>query len=69
MSLTPQIDISRLILQLESLEHRLQLGERSVKLQLEAQQMIRTAADACFLQQNWRQEIINRAQRIAEQCS
>ena len=52
MSLTPQTDISRLILQLESLEHRLQLGERSVKLQLEAQQMIRTAADACFLQQN-----------------
>lgn len=51
MSLTPQIDISRLILQLESLEHQLQLGERSVKLQLEAQQMIRTAADACFLQQ------------------
>lgn len=69
MPLTSEIDISRLVIQLEALESRLQNGERSVKLQMEAQQMIRKAADARFLQQNWRQEIVSRAQHIVEQCS
>ena len=64
MSLTPELNVSRL----ETLEDRLQTGERSVKLQAEAQQIARKANNARSLQQNWRQEIVKRAQRIAEQC-
>lgn len=68
MSLTPELNISRLVIQLETLEDRLQTGERSVKLKTEAQQVIRKVNNALSLQQNWRQEILKRAQRIAEQC-
>lgn len=68
MSLTPELNISRLVIQLETLEDRLQTGERSVKLKTEAQQVIRKVNNALLLQQNWRQEILKRAQRIAEQC-
>ena len=32
MSLTPELNVSRLVIQLETLEDRLQTGERSVKL-------------------------------------
>ena len=38
MSLTPELNVSRLVIQLETLEDRLQTGERSVKLKAEAQQ-------------------------------
>lgn len=68
MSLTPELNVSRLVIQLETLEDRLQTGERSVKLKTEAQQVVRKANNALSLQQNWRQEILKRAQRIAEQC-
>lgn len=68
MSLTPELNVSRLVIQLETLEDRLQTGERSVKLQAEAQQIARQTNNARSLQQNWRQEILKRAQRIAEQC-
>ncbi len=68
MSLTPELNISRLVIQLETLENRLQTGERSMKLKTEAQQISRIANKARSLQQNWRQEIVKRAQRIAEQC-
>lgn len=68
MSLTPELNISRLVIQLETLEDRLQTGERSVKLKTEAQQVVRKVNNALSLQQNWRQEILKRAQRIAEQC-
>ena len=39
-----------------------------MKLKTEAQQISRIANKAHSLQQNWRQEIVKRAQRIAEQC-
>ena len=68
MSLTPELNVSRLVIQLEALEDRLQTGERSVKLKTEAQQVVRKVNNALSLQQNWRQEIVKRAQRIAEQC-
>lgn len=68
MSLTPELNVSRLVIQLEALEDRLQTGERSVKLKTEAQQVVRKVNNALSLQQNWRQEILKRAQRIAEQC-
>lgn len=68
MSLTPELNVSRLVIQLETLEDRLQTGERSVKLKTEAQQVVRKVNNALSLQQNWRQEILKRAQRIAEQC-
>lgn len=68
MSLTPELNVSRLVIQLETLEDRLQTGERSVKLQAEAQQIARKANNARSLQQNWQQEIIKRAQHIIEQC-
>lgn len=68
MSLTPELNVSRLVIQLETLEDRLQTGERSVKLKAEAQQIAHKANNARSLQQNWRQEIVKRAQRIAEQC-
>ena len=68
MSLTPELNVSRLVIQLETLEDRLQTGERSIMLRTEAQQISRIANKARSLQQNWRQEIVKRAQRIAEQC-
>lgn len=68
MSLTPELNVSSLVIQLETLEDRLQTGERSVKLKTEAQQIARKVNNALSLQQNWRQEIVKRAQRIAEQC-
>lgn len=68
MSLTPELNVSRLVIQLETLEDRLQTGEQSVKLKAEAQQIAHKANNARSLQQNWRQEIVKRAQRIAEQC-
>lgn len=68
MSLTPELNVSNLVIQLETLEDRLQTGERSVKLKTEAQQIARKVNNALSLQQNWRQEILKRAQRIAEQC-
>lgn len=68
MSLTPELNVSRLVIQLETLENRLQTGERSMKLKTEAQQIARQANNARSLQQNWQQEIIKRAQHIIEQC-
>ena len=68
MSLTPELNVSRLVIQLEALEDRLQTGERSVKLKTEAQQVVRKVNNALSLQQNWQQEIIKRAQHIIEQC-
>lgn len=68
MSLTLELNVSRLVIQLETLENRLQNVERSAKLKTEAQQIVRKVNNAPSLQQNWRQEIIGRAQRIAEQC-
>ena len=68
MPLTPEIDIAHSVIQLETLEDRLQSGERSIKLQAEAQQLIRQTSKAIFLQKSWRQEIIERAQYIAQQC-
>lgn len=68
MSLTVELNVSQLVIQLETLENRLQTGERSVKLKTEAQQIARKVNNALSLQQNWRQEILKRAQRIAEQC-
>ena len=68
MSLTPELNVSRLVIQLEALEDRLQTGERSVKLKAEAQQVVRKVNNALSLQQNWQQEIIKRAQHIIEQC-
>ena len=68
MSLTLELNVSRLVIQLETLENRLQNGERSAKLKTEAQQIVRKVNNAPSLQQNWQQEIIGRAQRIAEQC-
>ena len=44
-----------------------QKGERSVKLQAEAQQIIRRVQAAQSVQKNWRQEIIYRAHRLMEQ--
>ena len=52
MPLTPEIDIARLVIQLENLENRLQCGERSIKLQAEAQQLIRQTSKAIFLQKS-----------------
>lgn len=68
MSLTVELNISRLVIQLEALENRLQTGERSIKLKAEAQTIARKANNARSLQQNWRQEILKRARRIAKQC-
>ena len=68
MSLTVELNVSQLVIQLETLENRLQTGERSIKLKAEAQQIARKANNARSLQQNWRQEIVRRAQRIAMQC-
>ena len=68
MSLTVELNVSQLVIQLEALENRLQTGEQSVKLKAEAQQIARKANNARSLQQNWRQEIVKRAQRIAKQC-
>jgi len=56
-----------LIIALERLEYRFQKGERSVKLQAEAQQIIRRVQAAQSVQKNWRQEIIYRAHRLMEQ--
>ena len=60
MSLTLELNVSRLVIQLETLENRLQSGERSAKLKTEAQQIVRKATNALSLQQNWRQEIVRR---------
>lgn len=68
MSLILELNISQLVIQLENLESRLQNGERSIKLGVEAQQIARKANNARSLQQNWQQEIIKRAQHIIEQC-
>ena len=68
MSLTVELNVSQLVIQLETLENRLQTGERSIKLKAEAQQIARKANNARSLQQNWRQEIVRRAQRIEMQC-
>ena len=68
MSLTLELNVSRLVIQLETLENRLQSGERSAKLKTEAQQIVRKATNALSLQQNWRQEIVSRAQHIIAQC-
>ena len=68
MSLTVELNVSQLVIQLETLENRLPTGERSLKLKTEAQQISLIANKARSLQQNWRQEIVKRAQRIAEQC-
>ena len=68
MSLILELNISQLVIQLENLESRLQNGERSIKLGVEAQQIARQANNARSLQQNWQQEIIKRAQHIIEQC-
>ena len=68
MSLILEPNISQLVIQLENLESRLQNGERSIKLGVEAQQIARQANNARSLQQNWQQEIIKRAQHIIEQC-
>ena len=68
MSLTLELNVSRLVIQLETLENRLQSGERSAKLKTEAQQIVRKATNALSLQQNWRQEIVSRAQHVIVQC-
>lgn len=68
MSLILELNISQLVIQLENLESRLQNGERSIKLGVEAQQIARKANNARSLQQNWQQEIIKRAQHVIEQC-
>mgnify|MGYP000279124150 FL=1 len=68
MSLILELNISQLVIQLENLESRLQNGERSIKLGVEAQQIARKANNARSLQQNWQQEILKRAQHIIEQC-
>ena len=68
MSLTVELNVSQLVIQLEILENRLQTGERSIKLTAESQQIAHKVDNARSLQQNWRQEILKRAQRIAEQC-
>ena len=67
MQWTTDIDPAGLIIALERLEDRFQKGERSVKLQAEAQQIIRQVQAAQSVQKNWRQEIIYRAQRLMEQ--
>ena len=41
MSLTLELNVSRLVIQLETLENRLQNVERSAKLKTEAQQIVR----------------------------
>lgn len=68
MSLTLELNVSRLVIQLETLENRLQSRERSAKLKTEAQQIVRKATNALSLQQNWRQEIVSRAQHVIAQC-
>ena len=68
MSLTVELNVSQLVIQLEILENRLQTGERSIKLKAESQQIAHKVDNARSLQQTWRQEILKRAQRIAEQC-
>lgn len=68
MSLTLELNVSRLVIQLETLENRLQSGEQSAKLKTEAQQIVRKATNALSLQQNWRQEIVSRAQHVIAQC-
>lgn len=68
MSLTLELNVSHLVIQLETLENRLQSGERSAKLKTEAQQIVRKATNALSLQQNWRQEIVSRAQHVIAQC-
>ena len=68
MSLTLELNVSRLVIQLETLENRLQSGERSAKLKTEAQQIVRKATNALSLQQNWRQVIVSRAQHVIAQC-
>lgn len=68
MSLILELNISQLVIQLENLESRLQNGERSIKLGVEAQQIACKANNARSLQQNWQQEILKRAQHIIEQC-
>ena len=67
MQWTTDIDPAVLIIALERLEYRFQKGERSVKLQAEAQQIIRRVQAAQSVQKNWRQEIIYRAHRLMEQ--
>ena len=68
MSIILELNISQLVIQLENLESRLQNGERSIKLGVEAQQIACKANNARSLQQNWQQEILKRAQHIIEQC-
>ena len=67
MQWTTDIDPAGLIIALERLEYRFQKGERSVKLQAEAQQIIRRVQAAQSVQETWRQEIIYRAHRLMEQ--
>ena len=67
MQWTTDIDPAGLIIALERLEYRFQKGERSVKLQAEAQQIIRRVQAAQSVQKTWRQEIIYRAHRLMEQ--
>lgn len=53
MQWTTDIDPAGLIIALERLEDRFQKGERSVKLQAEAQQIIRQVQAAQSVQKNW----------------
>ena len=64
----PKINLAGLVVVLEDLEHRLQNGERSVKLQAEARQIVHTVNKIFSLQQNWRQEINDRVRRIIDIC-
>ena len=66
MQWTTDIDPAGLIIALERLEYRFQKGERSVKLQAEAQQIIRRVQAAQSVQKNWRQDIIYRAHLLME---
>ncbi|MFQ9125547.1 MAG: hypothetical protein ACLR4Z_00500 [Butyricicoccaceae bacterium] len=67
MQWTTDIDPAGLIIALERLEDRFQKGERSVKLQAEAQQIIRQVQAAQSVQKNWRTKSLYRAHRLMEQ--
>ena len=64
----PKINLAGLVVVLEDLEHRLQNGERSVKLQAETRQIVHTVNKIFSLQQNWRQEINDCVRRIIDIC-
>ena len=65
---TNNIDLAGLVIDLERLECRLQNGERSAKLQMEAMQILHAVSNAAFIQQNWRQEITDRIRHIMQAC-